>query len=259
VSLTDWDGLSPDPKAVGLENYIVLTRDPIFWTSIWNAVLFALVSIPASMMVGLLFAILLHSKVKLRSVYSAVIFVPVVLSLAVLGPILRQTVAPGGEVQALLSLLGLGGFYRPWLADPSTALWVLVTFQIWSTAGFTFLLYYAAITQLDEDVFEAARLEGAGPWQTTRWVTIPQLGATHAVLLILGAIGALKVFDLPWVVTQGGPARSTEFPGTYIYKQTISNFHAGYGAAISMVTVVMAIGLAVWLFRRQRRERAGAR
>jgi raffinose/stachyose/melibiose transport system permease protein len=107
-------------------------------------------------------------------------------------------------------------------------------------------------------VFEAARLEGAGPWSLTRWITIPQLHGTHAVLIILGAIGALKVFDLPWVVTQGGPARATEFPGTYIYKQTISSFNAGYGAAVSMVTVVLAIAMAVFLFaRRQRSLRVG--
>jgi ABC-type sugar transport system permease subunit len=254
VSTWDWDGLSPNPVDVGLANYERLLRDQIFWAAMRNAVVFAAVSIPLSMAVGLLFAVLLHSQIRGRAIYSAIIFVPVVLSLAVLGPVLRQSVAPGGEIDTLLSTLGLGFLYRPWLSDPANALWVLVAFQVWSTAGFAFILYYAGITQLDEDVFEAARLEGAGPWSLTRWITIPQLHGTHAVLVILGAIGALKVFDLPWVVTQGGPARATEFPGTYIYKQTITSFNAGYGAAVSMVTVVLAIGMAVFLFARRQRS-----
>jgi ABC-type sugar transport system permease subunit len=244
---------------VGLGNYERLLRDQLFWTTLRNAILFAAVSIPLSMAVGLLFGILLHSRIRGRAIYSAIIFVPVVLSLAVLGPILRQSVAPGGEIDTLLSAVGLGSLYRPWLSDPGSALWVLVAFQVWSTAGFAFILYYAGITQLDEGVFEAARLEGAGPWALTRRITVPQLRGTHAVLIILGAIGALKVFDLPWVVTQGGPARATEFPGTYIYKQTISSFHAGYGAAISIVTVVLAVAMAVFLFARRRRELVAGR
>ena len=245
VSFLDWDGISPQPRSVGIDNYRQLWQDEIFHASVRHLLLFGVVTVFVSIALGLMFAVMLHSQVRCKGVYKVLIFVPVVISPAATAPVFRQLVSEDGAVHAVMSKVGLDGLFTPWLASPTYALWVLMFIGVFHLVGFNFVFYYASISQLDESVIEAARCDGAGTFLIVARIVLPMMRGTTYALLVLGFIGALRTFDVPFLVTGGGPARSTEFPGTYLYQQAIQNFHAGYGAAIAVVLTLAALLLAV--------------
>jgi raffinose/stachyose/melibiose transport system permease protein len=251
VSTLDWDGISPDQRGVGLENYTRILRDQIFWSAIWHMTLFA-IAILVQMALGLIFAVLLHSRVQFKTFYKVLLFLPVVLAPAVMAPVFRQILDADGQVNQLLNAVGAGGLAHPWLADPDTALYALIAINVWQWTGFSFILYFAGLTQIDASLIEAARMDGASNWRIVRSMLIPLTKGTSATLIILGIIGVTKTFDIPYLVTGGGPARSTEFLATYLYQQGITNFHAGYGAALTVVLMAVALLLAGWQIRRFR-------
>jgi raffinose/stachyose/melibiose transport system permease protein len=244
ISTLSWDGVSPDPQSVGLNNYVQLAGDAVFWSALLHTVIFC-ITIIVQLVLGFLFAAVLHSRIKLAGVYKVVLFVPVVIAPAIMAPVFRQVFSPGGIVDASLGAIGLSSWEQPWLAQPSTALIVVMIISVWQWTGFSFLLYYAAMTQVDPSMLEAARLDGAGVARTLWSVVFPNVRGTTASLILLGIIGSLKTFDIPFLVTGGGPNHSSEFLATYIYQQTISESHAGYGSAIAMVLLALSVVLAI--------------
>lgn len=253
VSALDWDGISPDQQSVGRGNYVQILHDPIFWSALGHMAIFA-VAIIVQMVLGLVFALILHSRVRVKALYKVLLFVPVVLAPAVMAPVFRQILDADGLVNQLFRGAGLDALAHPWLADPDTALYALIAINIWQWTGFSFILYFAGLTQVDPSLLEAARMDGAGNWRVIRSMIIPLTRGTSATLIVLGIIGVTKTFDIPYLVTGGGPARSTEFLATYLYQQGITNFHAGYGAALTVVLMALALLLAGWQIRRFRTE-----
>ncbi|MCC6612275.1 MAG: sugar ABC transporter permease [Anaerolineae bacterium] len=246
VSLYDWNGISLNRKFIGLDNYQAILRDPVFFQALKNTFLFMFVTILTQMVLGLTIAVLLRSQVRLKSIYKIIFFVPVVLASAVVSYIFRQILnANGGELNAALTAMGLESLAHPWLADPATALLALAAINIWQWTGFSFMMYFAALTVIDEHLYEAARIDGANFWQRVFYVTIPLLRPTHFSLIILGMIGTLKTFDIVYLTTNGGPGRSTEMLSTYIFKRGILEFDAGYSAALSIILLLIALVLTV--------------
>lgn len=251
ASLYQWDGIGAGAQPIGLANYVHMLNDPVFWASISHTLITA-ITIPISMFLGLLFAALLHSRVAIKPVLKAALFIPVVISPAIMAPTFRQIFDLGGPVNGLLRAVGLGGLAHAWLADPNTALPVLMLIIIWSSTGFNFLLYYAALTAIDSEMLEAARMDGASNGTIFFRFLIPLTWATSATLILLGAIGVMKIFDVPYLVTQGGPAHATEFLSTYLFLQTAQNYNAGYGSAIAISMVVICVLLAFAQIRQAR-------
>jgi raffinose/stachyose/melibiose transport system permease protein len=208
---------------------------------------FFVVTFVAQTVLGLVFAVLLHSRVKLAVVYKVIIFIPVVLAPAITAPVFRGIFAPDGQFNWLLEHVGLGFLAQPWLGQESTALPVLMAITVWQWTGLTFVLYFAAMGQIDQSVIEAARIDGAGNFRTLVHVIWPGVRGTTLAMAILSAIGALKTFDIPYLVTVGGPNYATEFLGTYIYRKTIPQSHVGYGAALSIILLVLALVMALIL------------
>ncbi|MBL1118208.1 sugar ABC transporter permease [Streptomyces sp. 110] len=253
ISTRDWNGIDPVSEPAGLSNYARIATDPAFWQTIAHFVVFAVLTILIQMALGLFMAVLLSGNaVFARPLYKIVLFVPVVLAPAVVATAFRSILSPQGSLNALLSSIGLPASDTAWLADPQLALYALAAVNIWQWTGLSFLLYQAAISQLDQNLFEAAALDGASGWQTFRLVLVPQLRGTHATLALTGCIGALKTFDLVYLTTGGGPGRGTEFVTTYIYEQVIDQFHAGYSAALSIVLVILALLLSMVQIRAYR-------
>ena len=244
VSTLDWNGIDDNPQSVGAQNFLDIAADPVFWTSLGHVAVFGVVTIIVQMLLGLTMAVLLSGKaVRGKAIYSVIMFVPVVLAPAAIATAFREILNTDGQFNQALRFLGFGEASTAWLADPRFALLAICAINIWQWTGFSFLLYQAAISQLDQNTFDAASIDGAGFWRMGRHILVPQLSGTHATLALTGCIGALKTFDIVYLTTGGGPGRSTEFLTTYIYSQIVERYHAGYSAALSVVLLVLALTL----------------
>jgi raffinose/stachyose/melibiose transport system permease protein len=245
ISTLNWDGVSPHPQHVGFENYITAFHDPVFWDTIKHTVVFFVVTFCVQTAIGFTFAALLHSKVKLPNLYKVIIFVPVVLAPATMAPIFRQIFSATGQFNTILGDIGLGALEHPWLAQASTALPVIMAITIWEWTGVTFILYFAAMTQIDTEILEAARIDGANGYKILTRIVWPSVRGTTIALAMLSVIGALKTFDVPYLVTLGGPNYATEFLGTFIYRISIPQAEVGYGAALSVLLLILALSGAI--------------
>ena len=252
ISTLDWNGTAPDPTSVGLANYAKLFADPVFWMAIQHTLLFFVVTFAVQTVLGIVFAAMLHSRPFAGTLYKVVLFVPVVLAPAIMAPVFRQIFANNGQFNWILEHVGLGSLAQPWLAQPSTALWVIMVISVWQWTGMTMILYYAAMSQIEPEVLEAAEMDGAGNIRKLVSIIWPSVRGTTIALATLSAIGSLKTFDIPYLVTTGGPNFATEFLGTMIYRISIPLGQVGYGAAISVMLVVVALVLGIVLNVRKR-------
>jgi raffinose/stachyose/melibiose transport system permease protein len=241
ISTLNWDGVSPNPQHVGFANYTQAFHDPVFWATIRHTIIFFIVTFTVQTAIGFTFAALLHSKVKLPNLYKVIIFIPVVLAPATMAPIFRQIFSANGQLNTILSDIGLGSLAHPWLAQSSTALPVIMAITIWEWTGVTFILYFAAMTQIDKEILEAARIDGANGLKVLARIVWPNVRGTTIALAMLSVIGALKTFDVPYLVTLGGPNYATEFLGTFIYRISIPQAEVGYGAALSILLLILSL------------------
>lgn len=257
ISTLNWDGLSPRAEAVGAGNYTRMFADPIFWGALENTAVFWVVTFVAQTFLGFTLAVIMHSRVKLVTLHKVIIFIPTVLAPATMAPVFRLFYADDGLPNEILRAVGLGSLAQPWLANADTALPVIMLITIWQWTGLWFILYYAAMSQIDPELLEAARLDRAGNLRTLWYIVWPGCRGTTIALAMLSFIGALKTFDVPYLVTGGGPYHSTEFLGTYIYRIGIRQAHIGYSASISIVLLILAITGAILIGRANRRKVGG--
>ncbi len=242
TSLYKWNGFSEDKTFIGLGNFAQLFADPIFYQAIRNTLVYMVLTIGVQMVLGLLIALLLKTNVLLKTLYKIVFFLPVVLSHSVVSYVFRHIYdANDGSLNRALEAAGLGALAPSWLADPDIALYAIIVINIWAWTGFSFVMYYAALTLIDKELYEAAKIDGAGPVRTIIGITFPLLRSTHFSLIILGVIGSLKQFDYVFLTTGGGPGRSTELLSTYIYKKAILEYNAGYSSAMAVILLVIAL------------------
>lgn len=253
-STLDWNGISPNGKPVGAANYLKMFTDPTFWVSLRNTLIFAVATVGIQMAFGFALAVLVRTRAYLRGLLRTLAFVPVVLAPAVVATSFRFLLTPDGAINGLFSAVTGQTIDHAWLADPSTALGAIVLINVWQYTGYSFLIYDAAMGQVDPSVIEATRVDGASTWQLLRHVIAPLLSGSHLVLIVLGVISALKTFDLVYLTTAGGPGTSTQVLTGYIYKQVIEQFHAGYGAALSIALVAIALVFSVLQVRLSSRE-----
>lgn len=251
LSTLDWNGLDPVQSSVGMSNYSQALSDWVFWQAIKNTVVFFLVTFFIQNSLGFIFAAIFHSDVKLATFHKCLIFIPTILAPATMAPVFRLMFSPQGILQDLFDLLHLG-ITVDWLARPESALYVLMIVTIWQFTGMSFILYYAAMSQIDKEMLEASHIDGAGKMRSLFSIILPNCRGTTVSLAMLGIIGALKTFDVPYLITSGGPNHATEFLGTYIFKQGIRQAHLGYAAAISVLLLLLAIIGAVLMSRGNR-------
>ena len=245
---------------VGLANFITLfTQDPTFWKSVRNTMIWATVAPVADVGTGLVLALCLYAKVPFARFFRVAWFTPVLISYVVVG-ILWMWIYnyDWGIANWLLRTVGLGRWAHSWIGDPATALWALIFAHAWKWAGFNMVVCLAALFALPTEVLEAAELDNCGWLRKLLYIIVPMLRATLLNLLILAFVGKMKVFDLVWIMTRGGPLWSTETVSTYVYKRAFewNTFDLGYPSAVAavwfVVVMVFVLGLS-WLF--QQRER----
>ncbi|MFC6064114.1 carbohydrate ABC transporter permease [Streptomyces ochraceiscleroticus] len=243
ISLTDWNGITPTMDFTGLDNYRRMADDPVLGLAVKNNVAWAVVTILVPMLLGLALALALNScLVRGRALLRTVFYAPAVLPLVTVATIWGWLYDPSaGAVNGALRAVGLGSLAQSWTGDDAFALWAAMVPAIWVRAGFPLLLYLAALQNIPEDLYESARVDGAGPWQRFRFVTLPALRPTNYVILALSLIESFKVFDLIYALTYGGPGRSTQMLGTWMFFNVFAYYEAGYGAAIAVVTTLVAV------------------
>jgi raffinose/stachyose/melibiose transport system permease protein len=250
LSLTSWDGISATKSFVGLENYRAMLGDPVVHTAVLNNLLWIVVTIAVPMVVGLLLAVSLDSSVFARPLLRTVFYAPAVLPLVSVGTIWTWLYDPtNGAVNEALRDIGLGAFAQSWFGDSTTAVWAAMVPACWVRSGFPLLLYLAALQNIPRELYESAQVDGASAWQRFRRITLPSLRSTHYIVAALSVIEAVKVFDLVYAMTNGGPGNSTQVLGTWMFFNVFQFNQAGYGAAIAVLAtaVTLAIGIPyVW-------------
>ena len=254
-SFTDWDGLSPTYKFVGLENYTSMPSDKVVVQAIVNNIIWTVVTITVPVILGLLLAIVLNGKVRGKPVLRLMFYMPAVLPLVAVASIWGWLYNPQyGAINAALRAIGLDAFAQPWLGQDSTALAAVMIPAIWLRVGFPMLLYLAALQGIDADMYEAATVDGATRWQQFWFITMPSLRSAHYIVIALSLIDSFKVFDLIYAMTYGGPGTATQVMGTWMYFNVFQYYQAGYGTAIAVVITVVAIVVSIPYVRSQTKE-----
>lgn len=253
LSLHRWQGLNPVAPFVGLENYVRLLHDPAFWSSLRVTSIYAVVSTVGAIIVGLAYAVLLNGPVAGRTLYRIVFFLPVITPSIASGTVWKYLFDPTqGVVNSLLSTIGVTG--PQWLVDPAWALVAVSLVGVWKRVGFNLIIYLAALQDIPRELLEAARVDGATPWETLRFVSLPLLGPTTFFLLVTSVIDGFQVFDLVYVMTQGGPLGATDVLGFFLYRNAFSYLDLGYASAIAYAMFLIIFLVTIL---QQRLNRAG--
>lgn len=242
VSFTDWDGMTDVFHFVALKNYIKMFKDHVFWTSVVNNLIFFVGTVFIQALLGFVLAVLLKKKLPGSNVFKAIYFMPIAMATSIITAIFRIIMDPtNGALNQFLRAIHLNGFAVNWLGDPKIALVSVIIVNIFQWMGFSMITYYAGLMSLPDDVYEAAKIDGAGFWRTTFSVTLPMLKGTTNVLIILGIVGSLKTFDIVKFLTGGGPGRSTTVMNTYLYEKAFKDFNAGGAASIGVAILIIAM------------------
>lgn len=255
LSFFDWPGGRQRMTAVGLANYLEVFSDPVFWIAIRNTLAYFVVIFTVQVIGGIAFAAAMHSKVYLANIYKIIIIVPVVVAPATMAPAHIEVWQTNGTFNTILRAIGLDAWTQGWIGQSTTSLLVIIMAGCWGAIGFGFILYFAAMAQIDPEIIEAARIDGAGNIRMLASIVLPSVRSVTVSLGILNFMTALKLFDGPWLLTQGGPAHSSEFLGTMIYAETAgSSRNLGYAAALSIILLVLAIGASIAIQLRSREK-----
>ncbi|GIP57093.1 sugar ABC transporter permease [Paenibacillus woosongensis] len=247
LSFYKWNGISPDKQFVGLQNYIyLLTEDTVFQTALKNNVLWLAGSLTIIIGLGLLFALLLNRKIKGRSLFRGVFYFPYVLSGIIVALMWTWLYHPTrGFFNTVLEAIGLGNLAHTWLADPKTALYAVFIAAVWQGVGLPMVLFLAGLQSIPKDCYEAAIIDGARPMQSFRFITIPLLSETFVIVFATTMVNAMKVYDIIYGMTAGGPAQSTQVLSSWMYYQTFKFNNIGVGSAISWFLVLVAMAVII--------------
>lgn len=246
LSLTNWDGLSPKYDFVWFENYVRMLSDPTVASSLRNNLVWSLLTIVVPMVLGLALAVALNGASATMPFLRTIFYMPAVLPLVGVATIWSWLYDPSsGAINEALRAVGLEGLTQSWLGQDSTALLAVVVPAVWVGAGFPMLLYLAGLQSIPIELYESARTDGANPWQQFWHVTMPGLKYVHYIVLALSVIASLKVFDLIYAMTYGGPGKSTQVLGTWMYFNIFQYYDAGYGTAIAVFVTLLAVAVGI--------------
>jgi multiple sugar transport system permease protein len=252
LSFQNWDGFQP-ATFVGGDNYAGLVTDDDFHAAIIHTGLYTVLFVPTSVLLGLFLAVALNRKIRFIGFYRTAIFVPFVASAATTGILTSYLFNPQfGLVNNVLRVLGLP--QQGWLEDQGQAMVVIAIMSLWGQAAFTTVIYLAALQDVPGELLEAARLDGANPWQAFWHVVWPQLSPVTVFTTIWQTVGAIQLFDLVFTTTRGGPLDATKTIVYYLYEKAFKSLEFGYGSAVAYVlfALTLLITIVVVVYSRRR-------
>jgi len=239
MSLLRWDGIEA-PRYIGLRNFEKILSDPMTGAVLMNNVHYAVGTVVGKIVLSLFLAILLHQALKGRTFYRTSLFMPVVMSFVVVGVLWSWLFNPQfGLINSFLRGLGLDFLVQDWLGDAAVALNSLILVDIWKWYGFHMVIFLAGLQSIPDELYEAARIDGASVWQQFLHVTLPMLQPVMIVNVTISVMGAFNVFDIPFIMTAGGPANATNVMALHIYIRGFKFYLFGFSAALSYVLLVI--------------------
>ncbi|QAS69798.1 sugar ABC transporter permease [Oenococcus sicerae] len=252
-SLTNYYMLAPQArKFIGLLNYVNLLKDPIFWTSVKNIGQFVLLVMPLQVGTALGLALIVRKKRPWNTFFKVAFFAPVVVSLAVTSVLWLYILNPEqGILNSMLLKIGIKA--QPFLTSPRQAMFAIIGLSAWQGVGYQMLIFLAGLQNIPNELYEAARIDGANKWESFRHITLAMLKPTSLMILTTTFIDAFKLIIQPMGMTQGGPLNSTITPVYYIYRTGFTDRQLGYASAMSVI-----YGLAIIIFTIIQRRITGA-
>ena len=253
-SMTDWNGVTRTVVWTGFDNFkTILASDEGFRASFWFTTRYTVAAVLLSNAVGFALALFLTMPLKSRNVLRTVFFLPNVIAGLLLGFIWQFIFVKG--FAAVGQLTGIGFFNLPWLGTAPTAFWGMVIVSVWQMSGYLMVIYIAGIMNVPKDLLEAAKIDGAGKWETVKSVIVPMVMPAFTVCLFLAISWSFKVFDLNLALTKGGPFGSTESVALNIYKEAFQNNRYGLGTAKSLIFfVIVAAVTSLQVYFTKRKE-----
>ncbi|SFF21353.1 raffinose/stachyose/melibiose transport system permease protein [Paenibacillus catalpae] len=243
TSLIDWNGIG-ESKFIGLENFKdLLFHDKVFWPAVRHTLMFAVFSM-LEIPIALFVAILLSRFVKKPNFLVSSYFMPVILSVVIIGQLWKTIYNPasmGGMLNQVLEWVGLGSLQQQWLTDPDIAMYSLYFVALWQYLGYHTLIQFTGIQNIPSDIYEAAKIDGAEGLKADWHITLPMNVPIFKISIVLAFIGSLQSFDMIMVMTGGGPGNATDVIATHMYRMSILSMKYGYGSAIAAILVVVCL------------------
>lgn len=255
LAFTSWDGNNPI-EFVGIQNFIDMVDDTRFKAAFVNTIVYSVASVPLTLVVSLMLAIVLNNKIKGKSIFRAIGFFPYVASMVAVTAVWNMIFSPGaGIVNVMLNTLGVPVDQLPrWAADKDWAMFTVVLFTVWKSMGYYMVIYLAGLQGIPGELYEAASIDGANKLQKLWYVTIPQLRPTTFFVVIILTINCFKVYDLIYMITQGGPGTSTLVLVYHVYEAAfVTKSDFGYASASAMVLFLMVLIVTIIQFRSEKK------
>lgn len=253
LSFMKWDGSSAPMEFVGVSNFIRLASDSTFLISLKNTFYYSIFTVPLTMVAALLIAVLLNSKIKGIVAFRTAFFFPYIASLVAVGAVWNMLFQPEfGPINQFLRFIGIDN-PPGWCASTEWAMSVIIIVSVWKYMGYYMVVYLAALQGIPNELYEAASIDGATGWKKLRYITIPMLKPTTFFVTVMLTIQCFKVFDLIYVMTQGGPGRSTNVLVNHIYNTAFVDFNFGYASASAMVLFVIVLVVTLIQFKGEKK------
>lgn len=239
LSFLDYSKDIYNPVFIGIDNYIKLFKNPVFYKVMWNTFIYLFVAVPVLAILPLFLAILINQKIKGVTLYKILIYLPVIVSIVVAAIAFKWLYADQGILNYLVTKLGFSAV--GWLTDPNYALYSVIIVTIWKGIGYYMIIYLAALMSVPKELYEACEIDGANFLTKHLTVTVPHIMPTIALVTTISAISAMKVFAEIYVMTKGGPLNSSKTIVYYIYERAFENLDLGFASAMAVVLLVIVM------------------
>jgi raffinose/stachyose/melibiose transport system permease protein len=254
LAMTNWNGVTKKQPFVGLANFRAMFTDPLVWHSLENNAIWIAIGTFTPLFVGLILAVLLWSRTRGAALYRVVYLLPYVMPSVVIAITWGWIYDPiNGWLNRALTDVGLTSLTRGWLGEPAIVLYAILFAGVWSSIGFSVVILLAALQNVDQDLMDSARMDGANPARRLWHVILPQITPVFLMLTTITLVGGFSVFDIVFVMTNGGPDNASSVIGTYAYQSAFVLDRVGYGTAMALLMVILALPFIVILNRLQRK------
>lgn len=239
MSMTDWNiNRFYQPEWIAFENFRYIFQDPKFLLSAKNTLIFAVASSVLKTLLGLILALALNRKLKTKNLMRTVYYLPAVLSMVIVGIMMKSIFSVDGVFNQLLGSLGLEFLQKDWIMNKDTAMGIVIFADVWRWTGFNMAMFLAGLQGIDQTYYEAAKVDGASGWKMLKNITLPLLMPSFTINIVFNVIGGLKVFDQVFIITGGGPGYATQVLSTYVFNN-YSQGLLGRSTAMSLILFIV--------------------